>query len=611
MTRSRLVIVALGLGLAICSCADRGSFHVQRTAVRDVQRRHALNLGALRTGRRPSDFETRLAEFLFGEAPAPPMGFIKPVDLVARAGQVLVCDAGYRGILHQTAAGSPLSSASLHESPTVTAVISDAPDGGLLVGDAATGRVSRYSSTGQFVQQYTAPEGMRVGGIAVVGQEVWVSNIALGRIEVFDFSKGEHLRSVSRRGSGPGEFGAPLGIAVMADGNVCVVDVLGARVRVFDKNGQWLRDIGAPGDGPGLLGRPKDVAVGRDGVVFVTDAASRRVHAFRPNGEVIASFGDSGPDALAVPAGIAVSGTAPEAERATASGFEPDYYLLVAEQLARPGVRVFAWRVDAPRPVPTTIASLADTPLAPNPHWRPDRCVICHSDRAKPHNAIAAEDADALCLSCHDGRKAGAEAHPIGRLAHGVRTNAPADWPLVDERLSCLTCHDVKRHCGASAARPAVNPAMVRGFDAEDAMASCRVCHQQQMTRFNPHEVSVQTGENPVGCRVCHGPLSAPKSKPGDDMPNLRQPASRLCVNCHTPHADPAPGGHPGLAARGVSRSWPLEDGRVTCATCHNPHAAKANWRGRAIGARATAADDDRIALRANYAELCRACHPK
>lgn len=612
MRRSCLVAAALAIALVVCSCADRHAFDPRRAAIGDAAKpAHAVNLGALRAGRRPSNFENQLAEFLFGEAPTAPMGFIKPIDLVARDGEVLISDAGYSGVLRQPRPAAPLSGAPLRENPTMVTAICAVPDGGLLAASATAGAVLRYDAAGQVVQRYTTPERMRVGGMAIVGQEVWVSNITAGRVEVFDLASAEHLRAVGRRGSGEGEFVAPLGIANMLDGNVCVVDVLGGRVHVFDAGGQWLRDIGAPGDGPGLLGRPKDVAVGPDGVVFVADTASRRVHAFQPDGTVVATFGDAGPDALAVPAGIAIASAPPEADDSVPPDFTADYYVLVAEQLARPGVRVFAWRTETPHASAPAAAALPDMPLAPNPHWRADRCALCHTDRSAPPHAISARQADGLCLSCHDGEKATAESHPIGRVATGGRISAPADWPLVDGQLACLTCHDIKRHCKADPVRPAVNPAMVRGFKRGDALASCRYCHQQEIERFNPHSDAAQSGDSPIGCRVCHLSASLAAANPEGGFPRLRQPAAPLCANCHTPHVDPAPGGHLGLVAAAAPSSLPLEDGHVTCATCHNPHAIGTKWRGRAIGARASEEEDAQYSLRLNYMELCRACHPK
>src|SRR5688500_11396178 len=50
---------------------------------------------------------------------------------------------------------------------------------------------------------------------------------------------------------------------------------------------------------------------------------------------------------------------------------------------------------------------------ADNPHWNKDRCAVCHVRDAAAPRAIPAEKVDALCLSCHDGKAAISEIHPI------------------------------------------------------------------------------------------------------------------------------------------------------------------------------------------------------
>ena len=69
------------------------------------------------------------------------------------------------------------------------------------------------------------------------------------------------------KGSGPGQFDDPTGIAV-AHGEVLVSDARNGRIQVFDLEGNFKRQIGAPGQGPGGLGRPMNLSVA-DGEVYV------------------------------------------------------------------------------------------------------------------------------------------------------------------------------------------------------------------------------------------------------------------------------------------------------------------------------------------------------
>ena len=63
------------------------------------------------------------------------------------------------------------------------------------------------------------------------------------------------------KGSGPGQFNDPTGIAV-TDTEVFISDARNGRIQVFDHQGQFRREFGAPGDGIGELGRPMNPARG-------------------------------------------------------------------------------------------------------------------------------------------------------------------------------------------------------------------------------------------------------------------------------------------------------------------------------------------------------------
>ena len=52
-----------------------------------------------------------------------------------------------------------------------------------------------------------------------------------------------------------------------------------------------------------------------------------------------------------------------------------------------------------------------------NPHYRADGCASCHvvaGGRAQP---IEQPKVEALCLSCHDGKRASEEAHPVFHIS--------------------------------------------------------------------------------------------------------------------------------------------------------------------------------------------------
>lgn len=602
----------------------------------------------------PTAAAQQLALVLFGAEPDPPLSFIKPTGLVARGQDVLVCDAGHAGVLCVRGGQAP-GIVAFEPSPSNPAAIASAPNGDWLVADLAVGAVLRYDAAGRLVRRYVLPteQGpLRPAGVTCVGEHVWVSNLAAHRLEVFAEEDARWLRSVGQRGRAPGQFGFPLGLTSTPEGEVYAVDMLNCRVQVFDAAGEWLRALGAPGNRPGLFGRPRHVAVGPDGVVFVTDAASQRVHALSHDGWPIATFGGPGedPQPLAVPTGVTISPIPPPTERPEPAGFDPTYYVLVAEQLRYPGVRVFGWREGAPLLPPPEMRAMTfaggrrgPAPAVENPHWTPEGCAVCHRLENGRPVPIAPEDVDALCLSCHDGRRAVADAHPIGWPAHGPRTRAPPGWPLVEGRIGCLTCHDIRRHCDPQVQRPVRNSALVRGFDPRSSLTSCRHCHVTEISHLSPHTPLVSgAGETTIAdpmhlCGFCHLP---PYERPPDGRrrheATLRDEPTRLCLNCHVMHPDPAPGGHldklvppqmlaasaAGVRGAGAAGSragapedlrgpLPLAEGRITCSTCHNPHPAGLFPADSELGARATSLEGAVYALRREAIELCVHCHAR
>ncbi|TWT41662.1 Virginiamycin B lyase [Phycisphaerae bacterium RAS1] len=628
-----ILLLATFLAAFAGSCAAREDIALDAAAENTAT--YVASLGNLRTSPPPGAAEVELSKFLFGVEPEPPIALIKPMAIAPAADAVLVCDAGHSGVLRCDIGSAALAGVALSEPTRLPSAICVARDGDWLVADAQLGAVLRFATDGRLRGQLgKLSDGLpfRPAGIAAVGEEIWVTNPAAHRIEVFDAQ--QHTRSIGRRGRGRGEFGAPLGITVGGDGNVYVVDMLGCRVQVFSPDGAWIRDIGAPGDRSGYFGRPRDVAVGPDGVIFVTDAASQRVHAFDARGRALLSFGGPGQgnDSLVLPAGIAICMRPLLTERTLPAGFSPAYYVLVAEQMVRPGVRVFAWR--GGQPAPAVSASPAPLrrgpePTVSNPHWRADSCTTCHTAGVDRDPRLDLAEVDTLCISCHDGMKARAESHPIGWPAAGSRTAAPEGWPLSGGRIGCVTCHSFEAHCRPSPQRPTENVAFVRGFDVDQPLAMCRACHTSESWRLNPHLPEGESNHPGLDmCTLCHAPTPpTPAGGRRSGVANLRGEGSRVCLGCHTMHVDPAPNGHLNqplsgammthmharrAAQTGAAAELPLADGRVACYSCHNPHARDTFVPTSALGAAAAPPPGQRdFRLRLKQVDLCLTCHDK
>ena len=115
---------------------------------------------------------------------------------------------------------------------------------------------------------------------------------------VVRFSRdGRYLFSWGRKGSGPGEFQVPHGIARDGAGHVYVADRSNARIQVFDSAGRFLAEWKGP-----ELGTPWAVRVGPAGEMYVVDGGDQpatppdraRILRLTRQGRVIESFGSFG-----------------------------------------------------------------------------------------------------------------------------------------------------------------------------------------------------------------------------------------------------------------------------------------------------------------------------
>lgn len=300
------------------------------------------------------------------------------------------------------------------------------------------------------------------------------------------------------------------------------------------------------------------------------------------------------------------------------------------------------------RQAPTTSRQPVQTEApsrTPSPHGAPDGCNACHAPQAGPPRAIPRDAVDLLCLSCHDGIRATREPHPIGRPAEGPRlTRPPADWPLIQDRLSCLTCHDVVAQCatpslpreGRSRAgrSRAGRSELLREPPAGKSF--CGTCHfAASAPRHNPHRMTSANGAiDAAACRFCHtGTMTFGAEAARTGEARLSAKEITLCGACHARHVDFFEPGHIGAHAppdmlerlrhraadenvadgAALSAALPLDrESRVTCSTCHNPHERGIFGDENALSAGALSFPKPAQAeprLRAHPPDLCGACH--
>ena len=134
----------------------------------------------------------------------------------------------------------------------------------------------------------------RPWGVATCQGEVVVTEWGGHCVSVFR-PNGERLRSFGTRGSGPGQFIHPAGLAVDSDGNILVADFINKRIQKFSAVGEFLAAVGTRGSGPLQFLGPMGIAVNKiNKKVYVVDTHNARVQVCNSDLTFSSTFGTKG-----------------------------------------------------------------------------------------------------------------------------------------------------------------------------------------------------------------------------------------------------------------------------------------------------------------------------
>lgn len=257
-----------------------------------------------------------------GMNPRARVAFVKPYDVAARNGRIVVSDSA-NDILslfdipqaHLFRIGRGEKSKLLQASGVTIDV-----NGNIYVADLKAKRAVMFDALGHFARAFGDGEIFsRPADVAVsnAGDRIYVVDLGgidsqKHRVVVFN-PEGQVLFTFGTHGMGPGELHLASHLAVGPDDNVYVLDTGNFRVQVFDRDGKYLRHFGKVGVNFGNLARPRGIALDQDGNIYVTDATFGNFQVFDPNGNLLMWIGNTGledkPGQYALPAGIAVDET--------------------------------------------------------------------------------------------------------------------------------------------------------------------------------------------------------------------------------------------------------------------------------------------------------------
>ena len=178
--------------------------------------------------------------------------------------------------------------------------------------------------------------------------------------------------------------------------------------------------------------------------------------------------------------------------------------------------------------VPASAAS-----VSVNPHWTGKHCAECHVGDKAPELQFGGEIVT-VCNRCHgEVPSACAKLHITNSiLPDTMKGTVPADWPQMDSKVTCLTCHAVQLQMYENISEEKDNSKFLRGSKPLVLYGFCFNCHQEErFQKTNPHQLRTNSEGRPP-CFRCHThKLYSGFETSFQASVKTRNPS--LCIGCH------------------------------------------------------------------------------
>ncbi len=510
--------------------------------------------------------------------------------------------------------------------------------GGVFVADTGNQRIALFTHDGQFLRSIDV-SGEPVA-LALDEDEVIWSDRRHHRICRTRIGTGEQRFCRGEKGERKNQFRFPFQLLSDPGGYLHVVDVLNARVQIFDRRGRYFMQLGRFGVGGPALFRPNGLAQDAQQNLYVSDSYFGTISMFR-DGRYSGRLRDAHnrPLRLKTPSGMTVR----------------QARLYIADPF---GNRVEVYRLKNAVVPEGEPARSADVDISRR------NCIMCHLSWLPDYEPQLADTgkvlpvaSERMCYSCHHGavidsrRSIGQKAqhpdihHPRDEDRQKQRKREdemPSSIPLVENKtLYCGSCHDphVAEKDGGTLYEKHGNPWLrIANHDGR----LCQRCHESLLDDIWSKKRLRQGMTHPVGTFLKAPPSAREKGYATEEALHKGLPAALLeggaalsperkmiCQSCHQIHG----GENEALTVTGIEKAElcqachqrqhaedrddarrkgvhpvnirldePVRLGEekvnfITCLTCHSTHKGKRN----------TAL----LKFEADNGELCAWCHEK
>ncbi|HJQ98569.1 MAG TPA: 6-bladed beta-propeller [Candidatus Polarisedimenticolaceae bacterium] len=272
----------------------------------------------------------------------------KPYGIAIHDGKIYVCDTNATVVvfdLKQKVYGDLVGAVGPGKLLQPTNVSIEA-DGTKYVADPGRGQVVQFDANDQYVKAYGEPGPWRPVDAVGFEDRLYVADVPNHVVKVFNKATGELIKSIGDKGEPDQRLDRPTNLAFDPEGYLYVTDFGRFQVVKYDRDGHFVSALGRPGDGPGQFARPKGIGVDKQGRLYAVDASFNNVQVFDKSGRVLMYFGEGGeaPGSLLLPAKVTIDYDNLSYFRDhVASGFVPEYLILVTNQLGPRSVTVLAF----------------------------------------------------------------------------------------------------------------------------------------------------------------------------------------------------------------------------------------------------------------------------